>query len=70
KKGFLDKFYAVQDVIITVQNALDEVACFGERVKNTFNWSVPFLSWLAITVLCAGVTLIYFIPLRYVVLVW
>uniref|UniRef100_A0A8C1SBZ6 Multiple C2 domains, transmembrane 1b n=1 Tax=Cyprinus carpio TaxID=7962 RepID=A0A8C1SBZ6_CYPCA len=70
KKGFLDKFYAVQDVIITVQNALDEVACFGERVKNTFNWSVPFLSWLAITVLCAGATLIYFIPLRFIVLVW
>uniref|UniRef100_A0A8C2GU11 Multiple C2 domains, transmembrane 1b n=1 Tax=Cyprinus carpio TaxID=7962 RepID=A0A8C2GU11_CYPCA len=70
KRGFLDKFYAVQDVILTVQNALDEVASFGERVKNTFNWSVPFLSWLAITVLCAGATLIYFIPLRYIVLVW
>ncbi|KAK7120927.1 hypothetical protein R3I94_020797 [Phoxinus phoxinus] len=70
KKGFLDKFYAVQDVIITVQNALDDVACFGERVKNTFNWSVPFLSWLAITVLCAVATLIYFVPLRYIVLVW
>uniref|UniRef100_A0A671SSQ8 Multiple C2 and transmembrane domain-containing protein 1-like n=1 Tax=Sinocyclocheilus anshuiensis TaxID=1608454 RepID=A0A671SSQ8_9TELE len=70
KKGFLDKLYVVQDVIITVQNALDEVACFGERVKNTFNWSVPFLSWLAITVLCAGATLIYFIPLRFIVLVW
>ncbi|XP_026130165.1 multiple C2 and transmembrane domain-containing protein 1-like isoform X2 [Carassius auratus] len=70
KKGLFDKFYAVQDVIITVQNVLDEVACFGERVKNTFNWSVPFLSWLAITVLCAGATLIYFIPLRFIVLVW
>nr|QEN96197.1 multiple C2 domain and transmembrane region protein 1b isoform 1 [Danio rerio] len=70
KKGFLDKFYAIQDVIITVQTALDEVASFGERVKNTFNWSVPFLSWLAITVLCAGATITYFIPLRYIVLVW
>ncbi len=38
KKGFLDKFYAVQDVIITVQNALDEVACFGERVKKWDVW--------------------------------
>lgn len=37
---------------------------------STFNWSVPFLSWLAITVLCAGATLIYFIPLRYIVLAW
>ncbi|XP_051539773.1 multiple C2 and transmembrane domain-containing protein 1-like isoform X2 [Myxocyprinus asiaticus] len=70
KKGFLDKFYAIQDVIVSVQNALDEVASFGERVKNTFNWSVPFLSWLAITVLCAGATLSYFIPLRYIVLAW
>ncbi|XP_051972370.1 multiple C2 and transmembrane domain-containing protein 1-like isoform X1 [Xyrauchen texanus] len=70
KKGFLDKFYAIQDVIVSVQNALDEVASFGERVKNTFNWSVPFLSWLAITVLCVGATLIYFIPLRYIVLAW
>ncbi|XP_051542473.1 multiple C2 and transmembrane domain-containing protein 1-like isoform X1 [Myxocyprinus asiaticus] len=70
KKGFLDKFYAIQDVIISVQNALDEVASFGERVKNTFNWSVPFLSWLAITVLIAGATLIYFIPLRYILLAW
>ncbi|XP_056322395.1 multiple C2 and transmembrane domain-containing protein 1 isoform X2 [Danio aesculapii] len=70
KKGFLDKFYAIQDVIITVQSALDEVASFGERVKNTFNWSQPFLSWLAITVLCAGATITYFIPLRYIVLVW
>ncbi|XP_051973560.1 multiple C2 and transmembrane domain-containing protein 1-like isoform X4 [Xyrauchen texanus] len=70
KKGFLDKFYAIQDVIVSVQNALDEAASFGERVKNTFNWSVPFLSWLAITVLIAGATLIYFIPLRYILLVW
>ncbi len=37
---------------------------------STFNWSVPFLSGLAITVLCAGATLIYYIPLRYIVLVW
>lgn len=70
KKGFLDKFYAIQDVIITVQSTLDEVACFGERIKNTFNWTVPFLSWLAITVLCAGAVLLYLIPLRYIVLAW
>lgn len=70
KMGFLEKFHAIQDVIITVQNALDEVACVGERIKNTFNWTVPFLSWLAITVLCAAAILLYFIPLRYIVLAW
>lgn len=94
--GFMERFHAVQDVIITVQSALDEVACIGERIKkwdvlmiscvcqwcdqglmylclwffSTFNWTVPFLSCLAITVLCAAAVLLYFIPLRYIVLAW
>lgn len=45
-------------------------SCCSSLFFSTFNWSVPFLSWLAITVLCAIATLIYFIPLRYIVLVW
>lgn len=120
-KGFMDKLYAIQDVFISVQNALDEVASFGERVKkyvfwvnkfplwflfaavcceavrcdlwffryiqlnvffneallclsfstrSTFNWTVPFLSWLAITALCLATFLLYLIPLRYLVLAW
>ncbi|XP_023816326.1 multiple C2 and transmembrane domain-containing protein 1 isoform X4 [Oryzias latipes] len=69
-KGFMEKLYAIQDVFISVQNALDEVASFGERVKNTFNWTVPFLSWLAIAALCLATFLLYLIPLRYLVLAW
>ncbi|XP_045652223.1 multiple C2 and transmembrane domain-containing protein 1 isoform X9 [Ursus americanus] len=70
KKGFINKIYAIQEVCISVQNILDEVASFGERIKNTFNWTVPFLSWLAIAALCVGTVILYFIPLRYLVLVW
>ncbi|XP_057595141.1 multiple C2 and transmembrane domain-containing protein 1 isoform X9 [Hippopotamus amphibius kiboko] len=70
KKGFINKIYAIQEVCISVQNILDEVASFGERIKNTFNWTVPFLSWLAIVALCAFTVILYFIPLRYIVLVW
>ncbi|XP_051539054.1 multiple C2 and transmembrane domain-containing protein 1-like isoform X3 [Myxocyprinus asiaticus] len=70
RKGFMNKLYAIQDVCISVQNALDEVASYGERIKNTLNWTVPFLSWLAIVALCAATLLIYFIPLRYIVLAW
>lgn len=69
-KGFMDKLYAIQDVFISVQNALDEVASHGERIKNTVNWTVPFLSWLAITALCLATVLLYLIPLRYLVLAW
>ncbi|XP_072310316.1 multiple C2 and transmembrane domain-containing protein 1 isoform X6 [Eucyclogobius newberryi] len=69
-KGFMDKLYAIQDVFVSVQNALDEVASFGERIKNTINWTVPFLSWLAIFALCLSTVLLYLIPLRYLVLAW
>lgn len=37
---------------------------------STFNWTVPFLSWLAIVALGVATTVIYFIPLRYIVLAW
>ncbi|XP_053442469.1 multiple C2 and transmembrane domain-containing protein 1 isoform X9 [Nycticebus coucang] len=70
KKGFINKIYAIQEVCVSVQNILDEVASFGERIKNTFNWTVPFLSWLAIVALCVFTAILYFIPLRYIVLVW
>nr|XP_040127832.1 multiple C2 and transmembrane domain-containing protein 1 isoform X7 [Ictidomys tridecemlineatus] len=70
KKGFINKIYAIQEVCVSVQNILDEVASFGERIKNTFNWTVPFLSWLAIVALCVFTIILYFVPLRYIVLVW
>ncbi|XP_062985674.1 multiple C2 and transmembrane domain-containing protein 1 isoform X4 [Elgaria multicarinata webbii] len=70
KKGFMNKLYAIQEVCVSVQNILDEVASFGERIKNTFSWTVPFLSWLAIVALCVFTVILYFIPLRYIVLVW
>ncbi|XP_068995084.1 multiple C2 and transmembrane domain-containing protein 1 isoform X6 [Embiotoca jacksoni] len=70
RKGFMNKLYAIQDVCISVQNALDEVASYGERIKNTFNWTVPFLSWLAIVAFGVATIIIYFIPLRYIVLAW
>ncbi|NXA91886.1 MCTP1 protein, partial [Melanocharis versteri] len=70
KKGFMNRLYAIQEVCVTVQNILDEIASFGERIKNTFNWTVPFLSWLAIVALSVFTVVLYFIPLRYIVLVW
>ncbi|XP_029283290.1 multiple C2 and transmembrane domain-containing protein 1-like [Cottoperca gobio] len=69
-KGFMDKLYAIQDVFISVQSTLDDVASYGERMKNTVNWTVPFLSWLAIAALCLATFLLYLIPLRYLVLAW
>ncbi|KAM8872648.1 multiple C2 and transmembrane domain-containing protein 1-like isoform 6-T7 [Synchiropus picturatus] len=69
-RSFMDKLYAIQDVFIGVQSALDQVASHGERIKNTFNWTVPFLSLLAIAAFSVASLLLYFVPLRYLVLAW
>uniref|UniRef100_A0A6Q2YS70 C2 domain-containing protein n=1 Tax=Esox lucius TaxID=8010 RepID=A0A6Q2YS70_ESOLU len=70
RKGFIEKLHALQDVCVSVQSSLDHVASFGERIKNTFNWTVPFLSWLAICALCVATVLLYLIPLRYLIIAW
>uniref|UniRef100_A0A8C3CI53 Multiple C2 and transmembrane domain-containing protein 2 n=1 Tax=Cairina moschata TaxID=8855 RepID=A0A8C3CI53_CAIMO len=70
KKGLIERIQMVQKVIIAVQSILEEIASFGERIKNTFNWTVPFLSVLACLVLAAATVILYFIPLRYIILIW
>ncbi|BFY97384.1 hypothetical protein BsWGS_00424 [Bradybaena similaris] len=70
KKSIIDRYHAVQEVCLTVQKALDKVASLGERVKNTFNWSVPWLSTLAVIALLAGSIILFFIPLRVLLLIW
>ncbi|TNN44839.1 Multiple C2 and transmembrane domain-containing protein 2 [Liparis tanakae] len=70
KKGLMDKIHMVQEVVLVVQNLLDEIANIGERIKNIINWSTPFLSCLVCLVLFVTTSLLYFIPLRYIVLIW
>ncbi|XP_068579748.1 multiple C2 and transmembrane domain-containing protein 2-like isoform X2 [Cebidichthys violaceus] len=70
KKGLMDKIHMVQEVVLAVQNVLEEIANIGERIKNIFDWSVPFLSCLACLMLFVATALLYFIPLRYIVLIW
>ncbi|XP_040005966.1 multiple C2 and transmembrane domain-containing protein 2-like isoform X2 [Xiphias gladius] len=70
RRGLMEKIHMVQETIITLQNLLDEIASFGERIKNTFNCSVPFLSGLASLVFVIATILTYYIPVRYIVLIW
>ncbi|XP_051918417.1 multiple C2 and transmembrane domain-containing protein 2 isoform X1 [Hippocampus zosterae] len=70
RRGLMEKIHMVQDIVISLQNFLDGVANFGERIKNTFNWSEPFLSSLALLFFVTATVLTYYIPLRYIVLIW
>ena len=64
KKSLREKLQAVQEVTALVQNALGYAAHFCEAVKNTFNFSVPFLSWLAIIILSSVSIFLFFKVLR------
>ena len=59
-----------QDICLTVQEAMDEIASIGERIKNTFNWTVPFMSIFAVVILSVVATLLYFVPCRIIILLW
>ena len=39
-------------------------------VLSTFNWTVPWLSWLLVTVLCIVTLVLYYVPLRILILLW
>ncbi|XP_065836716.1 multiple C2 and transmembrane domain-containing protein 1-like isoform X2 [Oscarella lobularis] len=70
KKSLRQKYQAILDVCLNVQTITDWLACLGERIKNTFTWTVPFQSVLAIVVLSVAAVIFYFVPPRYLVLLW
>ncbi|CAG2114348.1 unnamed protein product, partial [Medioppia subpectinata] len=70
KKSLMEKLQTVQEITTMIQNIIGEIASSGERVKNTFNFSVPFLSWLLIICLSIITVILYYIPLRYLIMVW
>ncbi|KAE9550845.1 hypothetical protein FO519_005949 [Halicephalobus sp. NKZ332] len=68
--GFIDRFQAVQDVLQIIQIQLDFLASLLERFRNTFNFTVPYLSYLAIVILCVAAVLLYFVPFRWIFMIW
>ena len=49
---------------LTLQKHLGFLAHVLESIKNVFNFSVPFLSWLAFVVIFIVTIVLYFVPLR------
>jgi len=69
-KSFKEKIAALTSICQTVQNALDMAASNGERVKNTFNWTVPFCSYLMCVIFTLGTVVLYLVPLKFLLLAW
>ncbi|XP_066589828.1 multiple C2 and transmembrane domain-containing protein isoform X1 [Prorops nasuta] len=70
KKSLKERLQAIQEVTQTVQNSIGYLASLAERVKNLFNFTVPYLSYLAMILALVGCAVLYFIPVRYLILAW
>ena len=64
------KVRVAQEQLRVVQNLMGFIADLCERVTNTFQFAVPWLSYMAIGALCGGAILLYFIPVRVLLLLW
>jgi hypothetical protein len=69
-KTIVERLQAGRDVIILIQDITGSVASYLERVTNTFIFKVPFLSYLMMFCLSVATILLYFVPLRYIIMAW
>ncbi|KAM7343722.1 multiple C2 domain and transmembrane region protein isoform 2-T5 [Cochliomyia hominivorax] len=70
KKSIKERLQAIQEVSQTVQNTIGYLASLGESTKNTFNFSVPELTWLAVVLLIGAIIVLHYIPIRFLLLFW
>lgn len=70
KKSLKERLQAIQEVTQTVQNTIGRLATLGETVKNIFNFTVPYLSWIAVSLLIAVCLVLYFVPIRFLLMLW
>ncbi|XP_020710174.2 multiple C2 and transmembrane domain-containing protein isoform X3 [Athalia rosae] len=70
KKSLKERLHAIQEVTQTVQNSIGYIASLGESIKNTFNFTVPYLSYLAMVLAFIGAIVLYFVPIRYLIMAW
>lgn len=69
-KTIVERIQAGKDVVILIQDITGGIASYLERISNTFTFKVPFLSYLMMFCLAFATVLLYFVPLRYVILAW
>ncbi|XP_050090347.1 multiple C2 and transmembrane domain-containing protein isoform X2 [Anopheles aquasalis] len=70
KKTIKERLQAIQEVSQSVQNTIGFLASLGESVKNTFNFSVPELSWLMALLLLVACLVLHYVPMRILLLLW
>ncbi|XP_046968919.1 multiple C2 and transmembrane domain-containing protein-like isoform X2 [Vanessa cardui] len=64
------KINSLQEILISIQNIIGKFASTGESIKNLFNFTVPFVSVLAIFFIILITFVMYLIPFNYICIIW
>ncbi|XP_055335584.1 multiple C2 and transmembrane domain-containing protein 1-like isoform X2 [Paramacrobiotus metropolitanus] len=66
----MTRMRVAQEQLKVVQNLMGFVGDLAERISNTFHFTVPWISYLVIILLTVASVILYFIPLRLLLLIW
>ncbi|KAJ8716260.1 hypothetical protein PYW08_013545 [Mythimna loreyi] len=64
------KINSLTEMVQSVQNFIGAFANLGESIKNLFNFTVPFLSLLAIFIILVIAFVMFMIPTKYIFMIW
>ncbi|KAF9811415.1 hypothetical protein SFRURICE_002784 [Spodoptera frugiperda] len=70
KETLRQKINSLQEMVQTVQNFIGAFANLGESIKNLFNFTVPYLSLLAIFMILVVAFVMFMIPTKYIFMIW
>ncbi|XP_022830427.1 multiple C2 and transmembrane domain-containing protein-like [Spodoptera litura] len=70
KESLRQKINSLQEMVQSVQNFIGAFANLGESIKNLFNFTVPFLSLLAIFIILVVAFVMFMIPTKYIFMIW
>ncbi|XP_028178030.1 multiple C2 and transmembrane domain-containing protein-like [Ostrinia furnacalis] len=70
KSSLIQKLNSLQEMIQSVQNGIGKVASLGESIKNLCNFTVPYVSFLAIFFILMISLFMFIIPLKYIFIGW
>ncbi|CAH0398647.1 unnamed protein product [Chilo suppressalis] len=68
KSSLRQKINNLQEILQTLQSGIGKLASIGESVKNLCNFTVPFVSLLAVGIILLTSLIMYIIPLKYILI--
>ncbi|KAF8560782.1 hypothetical protein P879_08856, partial [Paragonimus westermani] len=70
KKTLKKKLKKAREVMGTLLVVTEEIASVLEKFESVLRWQVPWLSWLMLLFILVIIVITYFIPLRYILLIY